>query len=86
MSEGDRRPCGDANYGELLGEYFTVVNEISRRLDASGRPKPGYGEEYAALREQKTQLLEELERAKPDYADSDIKTILDDALETNKPD
>lgn len=70
-----------ASYGELLGEYFTVVNEISRLLDSFGRPKPEHETRYRVLRKEKRQLRKKLERLEPDTEASDIKLTLDDAFE-----
>lgn len=70
-----------ASYGEVLGEYFTVVNEISRLLDSFGRPKPEHETRYRLLRKEKRQLRQELERLEPDGEESAIKSTLDDVFE-----
>lgn len=81
MSEGAQRRDPDCSYGELLGEYFDVVNEIAPMLDASGRPDPERYPEYARLRQQKTRLLTGLERAAPEFEETEIQPILDEAFE-----
>lgn len=78
--KGEERPAS-VSYGEVLGKYLAVVNEISVLLDYTGRPDPAFEEEYEALRAQKRRLLTKLEQASREQTESDIQAILDEAFE-----
>lgn len=80
MSESVPRQDVDSSYGELLGEYFTVVAEIAPILDEFGRPQPEHHPEYSQLRARKHELHEALEQATPDHETTEIKAILDEAF------
>ena len=81
MSKDGDEHSANSSYGELLGEYLAVVNEISVLLDSNGRPNPAFEDEYKALAAQKHELLTKLEQASNTGNESDIQTVLDAAFE-----
>lgn len=88
MTEDSPRETGssgetpeDRTYGELLGEYFSVANELASLLDEHGRPAPGADEKHARLRAEKDALRRELAQAGAEEQD-DIKQTLEDAFES----
>lgn len=80
MSKDAATTEGDRTYGELLGEYFTLVSEIAPLLDEFGHPENGQYETYVRLREEKDELRAALTDETPDHETTDIETILDEAF------
>lgn len=74
------RSLDDASYGELLGEYITVVAEVGRTLDEFGRPREEDRQRYERLRERKSELRDHLEEAERDESPDDYRAILENAL------
>ena len=70
----------DRSYGELLGDYFTVVSEIAPMLDEFGRPERDQYEEYTRLKERKEALQSALTEATTDHETTDVEAVLDEAL------
>lgn len=67
-----------AAYGELLGEYLVVVNEIAPLLDETGRPAPGFEEEYTQLRRRKEAIRAAMQSV--DRDGTDVGEVLEDAF------
>lgn len=80
MSEDAATAADDRSYGELLGDYFTVVAEIAPLLDEFGRPDHDRYESYARLRARKEALSAALTDEAPDHDTTDVEAILDEAL------
>lgn len=69
----------DASYGELLGEYFSVVADVGRLLDEFGRPRAEETERYDRLRARKAALRARLADAEPEEDRVDYRALLDEA-------
>lgn len=80
MSAEPSLETDDASYGELLGEYLSVVAEVARTLDEFGRPRAEAMEEYGRLRARKAALRERLAAAERDEAPTEYESLLDDAF------
>lgn len=80
MSEDAAIAVDDRSYGELLGEYFTVVAEIAPMLGEFGQPERDQHEEYARLRARKEALQSALAEEAPDHEATDVEAVLDEAL------
>lgn len=80
MSEDVATIVDDRSYGELLGDYFTVVSEIGSMHDEFGRPDRDQYETYARLRAQKEALQTALTEETPDHETTDVEAVLDEAL------
>lgn len=80
VSEDTAVSVDGRSYGELLGEYFTVVAEIAQLLDEFGRPDPGADERYVRLREKKEALRAALTDGALDRETTDVSSVLEDAL------
>lgn len=69
-------------YGEVLGQYFEVAAAMGRLVDESGKPEPSHAERYERLRERKRKLRARLQRIEAEQDQTDIETILEQALAT----
>ena len=78
MSEDAATPVDDRSYGELLGEYISVVSEIGPLLDEFGRPERDQYEAYARLRARKEALQSALTEEPPDHGPTDVGAVLDE--------
>lgn len=70
----------DTSYGEILGEYFSVVNELSRCTCDSHTSEQSDQAEIPDLKEQKKLLETVLKQVEPDYDGDDFLIPLKQAL------
>lgn len=68
------------SYGQLLGEYFSIVSTIAQMETELGPERLEGNEPFLQLLERREEVREQLDATAESKVDSDIQELLDEAF------